>query len=113
MLIPIAELPSTLKLSELEGEFDQVHCQRFGYKHPRTAALTLERLEVEVFTASARSEDDSQMASAQLSVSGDLSTTATVNWHGLGWQEVQLVQRCDRALHQPLQGPALILDGTG
>ena len=113
LLIPIAELPSTLKLSELEGEFDQVHCQRFGYKPPRTAALTLERLEVEVFTASARSEDDSQMASAQLSVSGALSTTATVHWPGLGWQEVPLVQRCDRALHQPLQGPALILDATG
>jgi 5-oxoprolinase (ATP-hydrolysing) len=113
LLIPIAELPSTLQLSELEGEFDQVHCQRFGYKPPRTAALMLERLEVEVFTASARSEDDSQMASAQLSVSGALSTTATVHWPGLGWQEVPLVQRCDRALHQPLQGPALILDATG
>ena len=113
LLIPIAELPSTLKLSELEGEFDQVHCQRFGYKPPRTSALMLECLEVEVFTASARSEDDCQMASAQLSVSGALSTTATVHWPGLGWQEVPLVQRCDRALHQPLQGPALILDATG
>ena len=113
LLIPIAELPSTLQLSELEGEFDQVHCQRFGYKPPRTSALMLECLEVEVFTASARSEDDCQMASAQLSVSGALSTTATVHWPGLGWQEVPLVQRCDRALHQPLQGPALILDATG
>ena len=113
LLIPIAELPSTLQLSELEAEFDQVHCQRFGYKPPRTSALMLECLEVEVFTASARSEDDSQMASAQLSVSGALSTTATVHWPGLGWQEVPLVQRCDRALHQPLQGPALILDATG
>ena len=113
LLIPIAELPSTLQLSELEGEFDQVHCQRFGYKPPRTSALMLECLEVEVFTASARSEDDCQMASAQLSVSGALSTTATVHWPGLGWQEVPLVQRCDRALHQPLLGPALILDATG
>ena len=113
LLIPIAELPSTLQLSQLEDEFDQVHCQRFGYKPPRTSALMLECLEVEVFTASARSEDDCQMASAQLSVSGALSTTATVHWPGLGWQEVPLVQRCDRALHQPLQGPALILDATG
>ena len=113
LLIPIAELPSTLQLSKLEAEFDQVHCQRFGYKPPRTSALMLECLEVEVFTASARSEDDCQMASAQLSVSGALSTTATVHWPGLGWQEVPLVQRCDRALHQPLQGPALILDATG
>ena len=113
LLIPIAELPSTLQLSQLEDEFDQVHCQRFGYKPPRTSALMLECLEVEVFTASARSENDCQMASAQLSVSGALSTTATVHWPGLGWQEVPLVQRCDRALHQPLQGPALILDATG
>ena len=113
LLIPIAELPSTLQLSELEGEFDQAHCQRFGYKPPRTAALMLERLEVEVFTSSARSEDDSQMASAPLSVSGALSTTATVHWPGLGWREVPVMQRCDRALHQPLQGPALILDATG
>jgi 5-oxoprolinase (ATP-hydrolysing) len=113
LLIAIPDLTSTLQLSELESEFDQAHCQRFGYTPTRTAALMLERLEIDVFTAPARSEDDSQITSAPLSASGVLSTTATVHWPGLGWQEVPVLQRFDRALRQPLQGPALILDATG
>ncbi|QNJ27054.1 5-oxoprolinase (ATP-hydrolysing) [Synechococcus sp. SYN20] len=113
LLIPITDLTSTLQRSQLEGAFDQAHCQRFGYKPPRTTALMLERLEVEVFTAPAPIQHDTQMASATQPVSGALSTTATIHWAGLGWQEVPVVQRCDALLRKPLLGPALILDATG
>ena len=113
MLIPITDLTSTLQRSQLEADFDQAHCQRFGYKPPRTTALMLERLEVEVFTAPAPIQHDTQMASATQPVSGALSTTATIHWAGLGWQEVPVVQRCDALLREPLPGPALILDATG
>ena len=113
LLIPITDLTSTLQRSQLEADFDQAHCQRFGYKPPRTTALMLERLEVEVFTAPAPIQHDTQMASATQPVSGALSTTATIHWAGLGWQEVPVVQRCDALLREPLPGPALILDATG
>ena len=113
LLIPITDLTSTLQRSQLEADFDQAHCQRFGYKPPRTTALMLERLEVEVFTASAPIQHDTQMASATQPVSGALSTTATIHWAGLGWQEVPVVQRFDALLREPLPGPALILDATG
>ena len=113
LLIPVEELVSTLQLSQLEAGFDQAHRQRFGYKPPRSTALILERLEVEVLTTPARIQDDSQMASAPPSMSGALNPTATIHWPGLGWQQVPVVQRCDPALQKPLQGPALILDATG
>ena len=113
LLIPITDLTSTLQRSQLEADFDQAHRQRFGYKPPRTTALMLERLEVEVFTAPAPIQHDTQMASATQPVSGALSTTATIHWAGLGWQEVPVVQRCDALLREPLPGPALILDATG
>ena len=113
LLIPIAELAPTLQLSQLEADFDQAHAQRFGYKPPRTTALIVERLEVEVFKAPARLQDDSQMASEPRSLSDALSKTATIHWPGLGWQEVPVLQRSDALLREPLQGPALILDATG
>ena len=113
LLIPITDLTSTLQLSRLEGDFDQAHRQRFGYKPPRTTALILERLEVEVFTAPARVHNDTLMASAPQSVSESFSTTATIHWAGIGWRQVPVVQRCDAVLQESLQGPALILDPTG
>ena len=113
LLIPITDLTSTLQLSRLEGDFDQAHRQRFGYKPPRTTALILERLEVEVFTAPARVHNDTLMASAPQSVSEAFSTTATIHWAGIGWRQVPVVQRCDAVLQESLQGPALILDPTG
>lgn len=113
LLIPISDLSASLQRSQLEIDFDQAHVQRFGYKPTRTTGLILERLEVEVLTASEPAAGDSQKPFVPPAEFGAFSTTATIHWPEVGWQEVPVVHRFDAVLRESLQGPALILDATG
>jgi 5-oxoprolinase (ATP-hydrolysing) len=103
--VPVDAAPHPSKLGQLAEAFRAVHQQRFGFKPPANAHLSVDAIEVQTTGTS------KQVAHGEIIPDAALQIPATANvFLDDKWHSIPCLHRSELQDRRSVQGPALIMD---